>query len=81
MHIADSFTSMELFRRVPGFSRRSRLASPKTGLGHRLCREMFVEGCDILLAEADMPDDKRISCVDAAELAADGLTRRAKAGW
>jgi thymidylate synthase len=61
IHIADSFHIYgSYFEEFQGFLKTVETRSPEDRVWHTdFARDMFVEGCDILLGEADMPEDKK----------------------
>jgi thymidylate synthase len=61
IHIADSFHIYgSYFEEFQGFLKTVETRSPEDRVWDTdFARDMFVEGCDILLGEADMPEDKK----------------------
>ena len=61
IHIADSFHIYgSYFDEFEGFLKTVQNRKPQDRVwDSQFAREMFIEGCDVLLAEADMPADKK----------------------
>jgi thymidylate synthase len=61
MHLADSFHIYgSYFEEFEGFLKTVRERAPEQRVfTSEFARDFFVEGCDALLAEEDLPDEKR----------------------